>query len=88
MDWLWEQGAGEGRFGGPRVGNMGLVLKAGLSYLCAYPKPDWCALGCNEVPITGGNQGEPLNCAQEAGGGGCGVEKWSWKIPKHLSFGF
>ena len=71
---------------------MSLALKEGFSHLCTCPEPDWSALGCNEVPITGGNQGELLNRAQEAvcvcvcvceGGGG---EDWSRKIPKHPSF--
>ena len=45
--------------------NMGSVLKEGFSYQWKYPKPGWAALSSNEVPITGGNQGELENHAQE-----------------------
>lgn len=43
----------------------GSVLKEGFSYQWNYPKPGWAALSSNEVPITGGNQGELENHAQE-----------------------
>ena len=42
---------------------MGSVLKEGFSYQWKYPKPGWAALSSNEVPITGGNQGELENHA-------------------------
>lgn len=64
--------------GNHKVKNVGLVLKEGLSHRWTDPKPQWSALGYNELPITGVNQGKLLNHAQEAWSGnwrGKGLER-------------
>ena len=43
--------------------NVGSVLKEGFPCQWNYPKPEWAALGGNEVPITGGSQGNLENHA-------------------------
>lgn len=63
--------------GNCKMKNVVLVLKEGL-WLQTDPKPEWSALGCNELPVTGGNQGKLLNHAHEAWSGnwsGKGVER-------------
>lgn len=40
---------------------MGLGLTEGLWHLRTDSKPGWFALGCNELPVMGGNQGKLPN---------------------------